>query len=59
MFQTKLKEQIIGMRVGDSLHPIKGYKEMTLRNYASRIGREFGRTYSVTNIGRLTITRNA
>lgn len=59
MYQTKLKDRIIRMNVGDILHPAKGYKEMTLRNYASRIGKEMGRSYSVSNSGRLTITRNA
>lgn len=60
MYQTNLKKQIEGMKVGESLKPYKGYKEVTLRNYASCIGKATARKYSVTNLGNtLTISRIA
>jgi len=47
------------MEVGETLKPKKGYREITIRNYASILGRELGRSYSVSNLGTLTIIRNA
>ena len=60
MYQTNLKKQVAGMEIGDKLYPNKGYKEITLRNYASMIGKAMGRNYSVSNLSnRLVIIRNA
>lgn len=50
---------IAEMEVGETLKPKKGYREITIRNYASILGRELGRSYSVSNLGTLTIIRNA
>lgn len=47
MFQTNLKKRVEAMEVGESVKPTKGYKEITLRNYASTIGKAMGRKYSV------------
>ena len=49
------------MNVGDILHPHKGYQEITIRNYASQIGKRMGRKYSVSKDpwNKLVITRNA
>lgn len=59
MYQTNLKKLIAEMEVGETLKPKKGYREITIRNYASILGRELGRSYSVSNLGTLTIIRNA
>lgn len=59
MYQTNLKRQIESMEVGDSLRPKKGYREITLRNYASQIGKALGRKYSVSNLDSLVIIRTA
>lgn len=59
MYQTNLKRQIESMEVGEIIRPKKGYREITLRNYASQIGKALGRTYSVSNLTALTITRTA
>lgn len=60
MYKTNLKRMIESMEVGESVRPMKGYKEITLRNYASCIGRAMGRKYSVkNNINHFLITRTA
>lgn len=61
MYQTNLKTLILAMEVGDSLRPKRGYKEQTLRNYASILGRDHSRSYSIRREGNatFTITRNA
>lgn len=49
------------MEIGEGLKPMKGYKEITIRNYATLIGKEMGRSYSVRkdDMNRLTIIRNS
>lgn len=60
MYHTNLKKQVEGMEKGDAIRPNRGYKEITLRNYASMMGKELGRTYSVRREGNtLTIIRTA
>lgn len=47
MYHTNLKRKVEQMEVGEVFRPAKGYREPTLRNYASRIGKALGRSYSV------------
>lgn len=55
ILRLKIKE----MGVGEVLLVPKGYEEMTLRNYASSLGKALGRKFSVakTEAKRYEITR--
>lgn len=47
MIRYNLKSQIRNMNIECHLKVPKGYEEQTIRNYATCIGKELNRSYSV------------
>lgn len=60
--RKSLRSQMMQMEVGAVLEAGRSYKGVTVRNYASDLGREYGRTYSThynREKGHYEITRTA